>query len=82
MKTKQQLFEEMSQCKTDSERYVFLMANSNNDNMPPLQLDNDDTFICFDDDDEKYMIQLDKYLGWEDGVFTLLRTIGIKCESV
>lgn len=85
MKTKHQLFGEMSQCKTDSERYVFLMANGNNENMPPLMLDNDDTFISFDDGDdweEDKLIQFEQYLGWQDGVFTLLKTIGIKCESL
>lgn len=85
MKTKKQLFDEIIKCKCDEDRYKFLVVHQSNPNLPTLHLDNDDTFISFDDDDawdESKLIQFDHYLGWSDGILVLMRTIGIKCESV
>lgn len=48
-----------------------------------VMLDNDSTWIEFDcsQGDELYA-DFDDYLGWSEGAFSLLKAIGVECESV
>ncbi len=48
-----------------------------------VYLDNDDTFVCHKDlDAEIFMLQFDEFIGWKDGVITLLKAFNIKSEPV
>lgn len=47
-----------------------------------VYLDNDYTFIGLDDDEDADTIGFDGYIGWSDGVLSLLTVLGIKHEPV
>ena len=48
-----------------------------------VNLDNDDTFVTIlGGDSESGYVNFDGYLGWSDGVISLLEAVGIKAESV
>ena len=78
MKSEQQIFDELAECNKDGERWTYLLENKAQENMPPLWLDNDDTYMCFGDG----YVQFEMYVGWSDGVQELLTAIGIKHSTV
>ena len=85
MKTEQQILNEFQACEGDTERWAYLLANKDEENMPCLMLDNDDTFMPFDtdlDNDGSSYVQFAMYIGWSDGVQELLTAIGIKHSAV
>lgn len=47
-----------------------------------VQLDNDDTFAYFVDDEDQNIIQLTWYIGNSNGIEILLDAIGVKAEGV
>lgn len=71
--------EKFKALKTDKERWAFLISNP--DCGLIVNLDNDDTFVTSENEDE-YFVNFDDYLGWSGGVFDLLGVIGIKAQSV
>ncbi len=64
---------------TDEERWYFLR------DAPSLglivQLDNDNTFVIHPDIEDEYL-SFDEFVGWSEGVQTLLSVIDIKAEPV
>ena len=79
-KTSKQISKEMKNLKSDKEIWKYVLENKDEESMPPVMLDNDDTFWNFDDERDEY-IQVD-YLGWGDGIFSLLSALGINHEGV
>ena len=72
---------EFNQLNNDVDRFCWLRNNQHLNIV--LYLDNDDTFAVHEDDDEnKYIFQFDSYLGWSDGIFSLLEAVDIRCSSV
>ena len=50
-----------------------------------VNLDNDMTFITHKDiepEEEDFILEFDEYIGWSDGVQTLLKAFNIKAEPV
>lgn len=69
----------------DTEKWEWVRDNQ--DLNITVNLDNDDTYVTFDDfdeedDDGEVVIRFDGYLGWSDGIFSLLEVMGIKAEGV
>jgi len=69
----------------DTEKWEWVKGNQ--DLNITVNLDNDDTFVTFDDfdeeeDDGEVVIRFDGYLGWSDGIHTLLDVFNIKFEDV
>ena len=76
-----ELWKEFRKLKTDEERWKFIINNQFKG--IKINLDNDDTFGSFEwDDDGDYIFQFDDYIGWADGIMTLLDVIGIDAEYV
>lgn len=72
--------EELRACKTDKERWRWLLDNK--DSGLIVMLDNDDTFVSDPDDEGADVVQFDWYIGWSQGVIDLLDVLGIKAEEV
>lgn len=64
---------------TDAERWTWLLENQDKDLI--VMLDNDDTFVVKDSGTE-WVGRFDGYLGWSDGVISLLESMDIRCEKV
>jgi len=69
----------------DTEKWEWVKGNQ--DLNITVNLDNDDTFVTFDNFDEEedageVVIRFDGYLGWSDGIHTLLDVFNIKFEDV
>ncbi len=64
----------------DIERWQWIRDHQ--DDGITVMLDNSDTFGFYDDDEKGFIFQFDDYIGWGDGVQSLLRAMGIKAESV
>ncbi len=51
-----------------------------------VNLDNDDTFLTIikptNEFQEEYILQFDEFIGWTDGVQTLLKALNINTEPV
>jgi len=62
----------------DYEKWKWLIKNQWSGVI--VMLDNDDTFITHIDYDGYASFQ--EYIGWSDGVFVLLDSMGIKCDCV
>lgn len=83
MKTREQLVTEFGVLDNDKSRWIWVKANQGEENLPKVDLDNDDTCICIEmDDGETEYLQFDHYIGWGDGVEYLLEAMGINAESV
>jgi hypothetical protein len=75
------LWKEFKKLKSDKARWKFILNNQGKG--IKINLDNDDTFGSFSwDENGEYLLQLDDYLGWSDGIQTLLSIIGIDAECV
>lgn len=75
------LFETFNNLQNDEARWKWLIVNQ--DKGIIVNCDNDDTFITTpDDEDDEDYASFDNYVGWSDGVFDLLKAIGIEAESV
>ena len=75
------IWKEFKKLKTDEERWTFIINNQFKG--IKINLDNDDTFGSFEwDDDGDYLFQFDDYIGWSDGILTLLSVVGIDAECV
>ena len=72
------LIEEFEALKTDVEKWKFVIEHKDS---LVIHLDNDGTFIRLRTNDEEWAA-FDGYIGWSDGVFSLLKAIGVKAESV
>ena len=73
------LLHEFEKLKTDEEKWIWVINNQENNII--VNLDNDGTFITIKGNDDDYGDFID-YIGWSDGIFSLLKAIGIKCEGV
>ena len=83
MKSPEQLIREFKSLNNDLERWKWVKDNQGEENLPQVDLDNDDTCLCIDIGDDDYeFLQFDNYVGWSDGVEILLKAMGIKAESV
>jgi hypothetical protein len=76
--TSKEIFETFNNFKTDMERWSWLMNNQ--DKGIVVKCDNDNTYIVVDGDDDD-SASFRSYIGWDDGVFELLKAVGIKAES-
>lgn len=74
------LMNQLEDCKTDGERWTFLMANK--DSCLTVMLDNDDTFIVDENDEDAECVTFDGYIGNAPGITDLLMVIGVSCEDV
>jgi hypothetical protein len=63
---------------TDAERWKWLQAHQGEGYV--VYLDNGDTFMLYQYDEETY--DFDNYIGWSDGVVTLMEVMEIECELV
>tara|TARA_R110000868_G_scaffold48122_2_gene156805 strand:- start:510 stop:749 length:240 start_codon:yes stop_codon:yes gene_type:complete len=76
-----QTLKDFKKLKNDEQRWKFVIENQ--DKGIIVHCDNDDTFITIEDsDDDDNYDSFDNYIGWSDGVFCLLRVMGIRSESV
>ena len=75
----QKLFEEFESLKTDEQKWKWVLANQ--DKNITIYCDNDDTYGQIDDYPDE-ILQFNWYIGWSDGIFHLLKAVGIKAESV
>ena len=76
-----EIWKEFKKLKTDEERWTFILNNQFKG--IKINLDNDDTFGSFKwDDGGDYLFQFDDYIGWSDGILTLLSVVGINAECV
>jgi len=71
------LYRKFKKCKNDSERWQFIFDHKDGDYI--IELDSDNTIVIFGEDQH---VSFDGWLGYSDGVFTLLDTLGIKCDCV
>lgn len=72
---------EFNNLKNDVEKFKWVKNNQSTGIV--LMLDNDDTYgIISDNNDEDYLFEFDGYIGWNDGIFSLLEAYGIKTEGV
>ena len=71
----------LQNCKTDKEKYLYLTTKQVKNYI--LWLDNDDTFLTFnnDNDNDEY-ITFDNYLGNKEGIPILLDLLGINWSYV
>ena len=75
------LIEDFNKSEDDKARWGFVLANKSK---LRLSLDNDDTMVIDDnasEDDENNYGSFDDYVGWSDGVITLLNAIGLDADS-
>lgn len=83
MKSIERLLQETKELSNDEERWIWLIENKNEPNLPPLSLDNDDTFMWFVEVDELYpYLQFEDYIGNDYGLKALLKATGIKAVGV
>lgn len=76
-----ELWKEFKKFETDELRWKFIIDNQFEG--IKIYLDNDDTFGSFEwDDDGEYLFRFDDYIGWSDGIMTLMAVIGIDAECV
>lgn len=73
-----QLFEEFNALKSDKEKWLWVKAHQEDGIL--VNLDNDDTFVTIRDH-EGYA-QFNDYIGSSEGIFGLLRALGVKVEGV
>jgi len=64
----------------DVDRWKWVINNQ--DTGVIVNLDNDETFITFKDENEEDYETFCYYIGWSDGVTELLEAIGVRCEFV
>jgi len=64
----------------DVDRWKWVINNQ--DTGVIVNLDNDETFITFKDENEEDYETFCHYIGWSDGVTELLEAIGVRCEFV
>lgn len=72
-------YEEFKELTDDVERWKWLRDNPDADYM--VLLDNDDTIVLFDDENDIY-VDIDWYVGCKEGIQNLLEAMGIKAECV
>ena len=75
------LIEEFNKLENDKSKWGFVLAHKSK---LRLSLDNDDTMVIDDnasEDDENNHASFDDYVGWSNGVITLLNAIGLDADS-
>ena len=79
--------EELRQIESDSAKWQWLIDNQ--DRGLIVHLDNEDTFVSIDcdmgsgEDMPSYeAVTFDDYIGWNEGIQTLLKVIGVSAEAV
>ena len=79
--------EELRQIESDAAKWQWLIDNQ--DRGLIVHLDNEDTFVSIDcdmdsgEDRPSYeAVTFDDYIGWNEGIQTLLKVIGVSAESV
>ena len=76
-----ELWKQFKELKTDYEKWAFIIDNKSKG--IKIHLYNDRTFGRFEwDEDGDYPFHFDDYIGWADGIMTLLDVIGIDAEYV
>lgn len=78
MNTKQ-AYDEFKSLQNDLDRWSWIIKNQHRKDYV-IFLDNDDTFVQFDNED--WYVSFDSYLGWSDGVQSLLTSLNIQHECV
>ncbi len=78
--TPKEIIKKFESIETDKDKWVWVQNNQ--DLGITVNLDNDDTFITVDSDENGEYGQFHGYIGWSDGVFDLLEVMGIKADSV
>ena len=79
-KSRAKLIADWKLLKNDTARWLFIKENQGKGIM--INLDNDDTFGTFEDDENSFIFQFDNYVGWSDGVMELLLAMGIEADCV
>jgi hypothetical protein len=85
MKTNEELYKEFEALDNDVDRWKWVIENKE---FVTVKLDNDDTFVIFRDeedldwDEEGHIMDIMEYVGWSDGIFNLLRALGVAAEGV
>ncbi len=72
--------EQFAELKTDADRWKWIMSNQGNGLV--VYLDNDNTFIVNENDEDMDTLKFDDYIGWSEGAQSLLTAIGIAHECV
>ena len=71
---------------TDTQRWKALISEPESFKNFIVQLDNDDTFLKIknpkNEFEEDFYLSFDEFIGWTDGILTLLVAIGIQAEPV
>ena len=76
-----ELWKQFKKLKTDYEKWAFIIDNKFMG--IKIHLYSDNTFGRFEwDEDGDYLFHFDDYIGWEDGIMTLLDVIGIDREDI
>lgn len=75
------LFEEFNSLPNDAAKWKWIMKHQ--DKGITVFCDNDDTYAQFaNDEDAEFLLEFDQYIGWADGIFSLMDAVGIKAEAV
>lgn len=87
--TKQQFYNTFASLDNDVLRWKFLITNArilNKSKDIILYLDNDDTWVSFEENTSTRLrsdsVFFDNHIGWDDGIFDLLKAVGIKVKYV
>jgi hypothetical protein len=88
-RTRDQIMVEIMSIKSDAGKYRYIADNNRYEHHKLMvMLDNDDTHVVFmgtdgypDYDDDRH-VEIDDYLGWSDGVQSLLSAFGIANSPV
>jgi len=81
MKNREEIVKEFKGLKNDIERFRYVIDHPEYN--IKIMLDNDDTFGVFDDEEDwENILQFNDYLGWSDGIFSLLKALNVKHDGV
>lgn len=72
-------YEEFNKLRNDTDRWSWVLDNADGNYI--IYLDNDDTFVVFNEDDT-LVGQFDDYIGWNDGLVTLLEILDMNIQCV
>lgn len=74
------LLNQFNTLNNDKDRWDWV--KNNQDSGIIIMLDNDDTFGVITNNNVDYIFQFDDYLGYSDGILSLLESFGINAEYV
>ncbi|MFH2141383.1 MAG: hypothetical protein ABIJ97_03095 [Bacteroidota bacterium] len=80
-KIREQIEKEISGLKTDMQKWKWIKKNQ--DTGVIVFLDNDSTAAEIEfENGNSILFYFEDFIGWADGIFTLLKAMGIKAETV